>query len=152
MSGDLEGAYEEGMTSIDTDPGGPNSALAVWCAGRAALWIGDPGRARVALERMPAYEGTWHAAIRRALEAGIAALEGQLREAATEYDSLLAGRLAIGDRFTHALVTLDAVAVLPPELVPEGSVEAATEYLEGLGAEALLARLRSVGAPVATER
>ena len=54
---------------------------------------------------------------------------------------MLAGRLASGDRFTHALVTLDAVAVLPEDLVPEGAVETARAYLEELRAGALLARL-----------
>ena len=50
-------------------------------------------------------------------------------------------RLAAGDRFSHALVTLDAVAVLPEELVPEGAIEAARAYLEELRADALIARL-----------
>jgi tetratricopeptide (TPR) repeat protein len=151
MSGDLDDAYEEGMTAIDTDPGGPNSAFAVWCTGRAALWMGDPARASVALGRMPGYEGAWQSAVRRALGAGIAALEGQPREAAIEYDSVLAGRLAKGDRFTHALATLDAVAVLPEDLVPEGAVEATRTYLEELGAGPLLARLTPADVPAVSE-
>ncbi len=46
MSGDIEGGYHEAMGSIEEDPGGVNAPLAVWCAGRAALWLGDPGKGR----------------------------------------------------------------------------------------------------------
>ena len=120
---------------------GPNAPAASWVAGHAAVWLGDAAKARMALERMPVQEGRWHAAARRALEAGIDALEGRTREAAVLYDTVLAGRLAAGDRFSHALVTLDAVAVLPEELVPEGAIEAARAYLEELRADALIARL-----------
>jgi hypothetical protein len=35
---------------------------------------------------------------------------------------VLAGRLAQGDLW-HAVVTADAVAVLPADLVPEGAIE-----------------------------
>ena len=58
---------------------------------------------------------------------------------------MLAGRLAAGDPFTHALITLDAAAVLPEDLVPEGALASARAYLEELGAQALLARLSAVG-------
>ena len=61
---------------------------------------------------------------------------------------MLAGRLAAGDPFTHALITFDAAAVLPEDLMPEGAVARARSYLTGLGADALLARL--AGADVRT--
>ena len=70
------------------------------------------------------------------------ALEGRPEEAATIFETVLAARLAQGDPFTHAFMTLDAVAVLPASLVPVGVVDTAREYLSGLGAEGLLARLR----------
>lgn len=57
---------------------------------------------------------------------------------------MLAGRLAAGDPFTHALITLDAAAVLPEDLVPEGAVATTRSYLEKLGADALLARMSRV--------
>jgi hypothetical protein len=50
-----------------------------------------------------------------------------------------------------ALVTLDAVAVLPRELVPEGAVEAARAYLEDLRADALIARLDATVRPAVSE-
>ncbi len=76
MTGDLSRAYDESMVAVDSDPAGPNSAIAAWCAGRAALWSGDAAKARATLERAPELPGRWVAATRRAIEAGIAALDG----------------------------------------------------------------------------
>ena len=141
MAGDVSHGCDEALGAVDEEPMGPNAPAAAWVAGHAAVWLGDAAKARMALERMPVQEGRWHAAARRALEAGIDALEGRTREAAAAYDTVLAARLAAGDRFSHALVTLDAVAVLPEELVPEGAIEVARAYLEELRADALIARL-----------
>jgi class 3 adenylate cyclase len=152
MTGNFAEAYAEGMVAIDAQPAGPNRAFAVWTAGRAALWLGDATKARAPLERTETDEVRWEMSTRRAIEAGIAALEGHPHEAASAYDAVLAGRLAQGDRFTHALATLDAVAVLPAELVPEGAVEAARAYLEEIGGGPLLARLTPTDVPALTER
>jgi hypothetical protein len=142
LEGDLTGAFEEAIGAVDAEAvSGPNSFIAAVFAGRAALWLRDAERARQALARMPAEEKRWHLAARRALEAGVAALEGRQRDSATVFDTVLAGRLAAGDPFTHALITLDAAAVLPDDLMPEGALAAARSYLTELGAEALLARL-----------
>jgi class 3 adenylate cyclase/tetratricopeptide (TPR) repeat protein len=141
MAGDIPDAYAEATAAIDAEPAGPNQPLAVWCAGRAALWLGDAAKARAPLERTEASDSRWEVATRRAIEAGIAALEGHPEEASAIYESVLAGRLAQGDRFSHALITADVVAVLPPDLVPEGAVEAARTFLDELGAIPLLARL-----------
>jgi hypothetical protein len=133
------------MAAVDLEPLGPNSGVAAWCAGRAALWLQDPARARAALDAMPPDERRWATAARRAVEAGVTALEGNLAEAANAYDTVLAGRLAAGDPFTHALMALDAMAVLPAELVPHGAVDQAQTYLAELGALGLLTRLSVVG-------
>ena len=74
------------------------------------------------------------------------ALEGRSRTAAATFDAVLAARLAAGDPFTHALITIDSVSVLPADLVPEGAVATARGYLEDLGATPLLARLTAAGA------
>lgn len=105
-------------------------------ARRCAKGAGDPGARDAARSRS-------FAALSRSLEAGIAALEGKPRDAAAAYNSVLSGRLAAGDPFGHALITVDAVAVLPEELVPAGAVETARAYLEEIGAAPLLARLTS---------
>jgi tetratricopeptide (TPR) repeat protein len=142
MAGELSGAFDEAVGAVDAEAvEGPNTTMAAYFAGRAALWLGDAVKAQQALNRMPAEERGWHGSIRRALEAGINAIEGHPRDAAVVLDTVLAGRLANRDRFTHAMLTLDAVAVLPVDLVPEGAVDAAGTYLEQLGAAALLARL-----------
>ena len=142
MEGDLIGAFDEAIGAIDAEAVfGPNSTMAASFAGRAALWLGDTARSREALARMPVEDKRWHTAVRRSLAAGVAALEGRPDDAATVYDSVLAGRLAAGDRFSHALITLDAAAVLPEDILPEGAVTAARAYLTDLQAAGLLARL-----------
>ncbi len=87
--------------------------------------------------------GSWPR--RRSFEAGIAALEGRSTDAAANYDAVLAGRLAVGEPFMHALIVVDAAAVLPSELLPAGAVETARAYLEGIEAAPLLARLDRAG-------
>jgi tetratricopeptide (TPR) repeat protein len=142
MTGDLGRAFDEAIGAIDAEAlEGPNTTVAASFAGRAALWMGDAAKARQALDHLPVEQPGWHGAVRRALEAGIYAIEGQPQDASAEFDIVLANRLAHGDPFTHALITLDAVAVLPDDLVPEGAVAAAGAYLEQLGAAALLERL-----------
>ena len=49
MAGDLDGAYREAMGAIEEAPEDINVPLAVWCAGRAALWLGDSAKARAAV-------------------------------------------------------------------------------------------------------
>jgi tetratricopeptide (TPR) repeat protein len=152
MAGERARAYDEAMAAIEAEPGGPNAPIAVWGAGRAALAMRDPAKARAPLERSIPFDGTWAEATRRAIEAGIHGLEGRDREASSAYDAVLSGRLAMGDRFTHALITIDAVAVLPPELVPAGAIDTASAFLEEIGAGALLASLKSEDVPALTER
>jgi len=142
LSGELPAAFDEAMGAVNAEAvEGPNTAVAASFAGRAALWMRDAALAQQALARMPVTEKRWHMAVRRSLEAGVTALEGNSRDAAAAFESVLAGRLAAGDPFTHALITLDAAAILPDDLVPEGAVATARSYLEELGAFALLARL-----------
>jgi len=143
LEGDLVAAYETAIAAMDAEgKDGVNTDIAAYFAGRAALWLGDAAKAREALDRMPVQDKRFHVAIRRGLEAGLMALEGRPEEAATIFEAVLAARLAQGDPFTHAFMTLDAVAVLPASLVPVGVVDTAREYLSGLGAEGMLARLR----------
>ena len=79
-AGDLTGAYEEAIAAIDAEAVfGPNSTVAAAFAGHAALWLRDVGRAREALDRTPVEDKSWHVAVRRALEAGVDALEGRSR-------------------------------------------------------------------------
>jgi hypothetical protein len=108
--------------------------------------LGDAPKARTVVEATASLEVTWVVEARRSFEAAIAAIEGRGRDASASYDAVLAARLAAGDPFGHALMVVDASSVLPAELMPEGSVETARAYLEGLGAMPLLKRLSAVGA------
>jgi class 3 adenylate cyclase len=142
FAGDLQEAFESGIGAVEAEAvEGPNTVVAASYAGRAALWMGDIDRARRALELMPALPEGWNRAVHRALEAGVDALEGRTRDASAAFESTLAGRLAVGDQFTHALFALDAAAVLPDDAVPDGALATAAAYLSDLGANALLARL-----------
>ncbi len=148
MRGDVEGSYEEAMASIREDPSGVNLNLAVWSGGRAALWLRDAAKVEAVLAAGgQTDESGWAAAVRRSYEAGLAALEGHLEQAAGEYRAVLAGRLAAGDRFAHALFVVDATAVLPPDLVPIEDLDAARSYLEELGAAPALERLDTARVP-----
>ena len=115
--------------------------LSVRTGGHAAIWLRDAAKADAIVDVSRRFDGAWMNAEVRSFEAGIAALEGRPRDAATSFDAVLANRLAVGDPFTHALVTLDAVAVLPPDLVPAGAVDRARSYLEEIGAMPMLERL-----------
>ncbi len=152
MAGELEPAYADAMGAMTEEPEGMNAPVAAWCAGRAALWLGDPAKARAPLDITPARPGQMIACSRHAIEAGIAALEGRTRESASAYESVLSDWLASGDAFNHALTVVDAVAVLPADLIPEGAVETARVYLGELGAVPLLSRLARTDAPVTAER
>ena len=147
MTGDLESAFDLAMSAIQTDPSGPNTPMAVVCAEQAALWLADRARLEQLVAVGRGLSGFRIDSIRQSIrgaEALLAALEGRHREAAAAYDSLLATRLSTGNPFAHALLTIDAVSVLPPELVPEGALETARHFLEELGAVPLLARLDAV--------
>jgi hypothetical protein len=148
MAGELEDAYNEAIGAMDEDPGGVNVPLGLWCAGRAALWLGDAAKVREAIDRAGDVEENWIVVGRRSFEAGLAALEGRSTDAVAAYDAVLAGRLAVEEWFMHALIVVDAAAVLPPDLMPAGAVETARTYLEGIGATPLLARLDRSSAAV----
>jgi len=147
MGGAVSEAFDEAIGAVEEDPEGINMPLAGWCAGRAASWLRDAEKLRSVLGRTAAAREVWFAAARRSFEAGVAALDGRERDGTSTYRAVLAERASKGDRFGHALITLDAIAILPPELVPEDASASARAYLEELGAEPLLARCTRVDAP-----
>ncbi|HUF76439.1 MAG TPA: hypothetical protein VMM35_09180, partial [Longimicrobiales bacterium] len=143
MRGELERAYEEAMTSITDDPSGLNLPFSMWVAGRAALWLGDTAKVRAVIDAAGDLPEGGAAAGLRSFRAGLLAMEGQHREAVSAYETVLRGRLALGDRFSHAQMVMDMLAVLPHELVPADAVEEARSSLAGIGAVPLLARLEA---------
>ncbi|MGA7687712.1 MAG: hypothetical protein WCA29_00595, partial [Jiangellales bacterium] len=125
MAGNLDAAFDAALAAIQADPHGLNTVLALANAGQAALWMGDQARLQQVVTSGQNGRGFMADAVGRviqALEAGLAAVQGHHEQAALAYDSLLATRLSTGNRFAHAVLTVDAISVLPPGLVPEGAI------------------------------
>jgi hypothetical protein len=139
--GDLRGAVDEGKAVAAMEGSGPNVPSAVWTAGRAAAWLRDIESLRELLSDWTDPEEGFEQVIHRGVGAAVAALDGDARGALAAYETVLRGRLAANDRFAHALLVTDMVAVLPSDLVPADAVETARATLEELGAAPFLARL-----------
>ncbi|HEX9124411.1 MAG TPA: adenylate/guanylate cyclase domain-containing protein [Actinomycetota bacterium] len=139
--GDLEGGYEDAMTAVAADPAGMNSALAVWVAARAGLWLRDPARAHACLDAMDPLRGRWIEVVRRSTEAGLAALEGRIEDASNGYRRVLESWAMMEAPLDLALTAIDALTLLPRESVPDGAAEQARAILTDLGAHPLLERL-----------
>jgi class 3 adenylate cyclase/tetratricopeptide (TPR) repeat protein len=80
-----EDAYREGLRAADADLLNRPNALGL--AARGALWLGDPARLRLVLDRLDGLRvfGRWLEANRRTLMAGLVALEGNYDEAVPAY-------------------------------------------------------------------
>ena len=111
---------------------------------RAALWLGDPERARTAADRLdadPSPGRTWEAN-RIAARAGIAALEGHQADAIQGFLDGLRRLGALGYEFEVAHVALDFVLLVGPD-IPEARAagEQARVIFERVGAKPYLERL-----------
>lgn len=71
--------------AVSADPMGINSSGALAIQACACLWLRDAESARTALTGMKAFRGRPVAAARLTAEAGLAALEGRVDEAAEAY-------------------------------------------------------------------
>lgn len=127
------------------NPSGINSAAALAIQQRAALWLGDAGRAGEALAGMQGFRGRWMAAVRLTAEAGLAAMEGRRDEAATAYSRALDAWRAIDSPLDLALCALDRAILRGPDPVAGGEDEA-REIFTRIGATPFLARLDQTGA------
>ena len=140
-SGDLEGGYSEAAAAVVADPAGINSPRALALQLRAALWLGDPTRARRALAGMQGIRGRWIAASRFTGEAGVAALEGRNDEAALAYRRALDAWRALDCPLDLALCALDRALLRGSGPVPRGEDDEAQAILSEIGANPFLARL-----------
>jgi class 3 adenylate cyclase/predicted ATPase len=152
MRGDLEGAYADAMTAVAEDPAGMNSALAVWAAAQASMWLRDVERVRRAVEAMAPLRGRWMEAVRLTAEAGLAALEGRADEASAGFRRALEAWSALDVPLDLAFCVIDAVLLLPEDALPEGATRQAKEILTGLGAQPLLERLSAAKRPAAADQ
>ncbi len=140
LAGDLGGGFTEAMTGAGLSPSAWASALAM----RYALWLGEPERARLAHAGLVAAPDRGRAigAVRRSLEAGLAALEGRHDEAAAGYRAAAATLRELDATLDLALCQLDhAVLLGPGDSGARAAADEAREILTRIDAPALLARL-----------
>jgi len=154
--GRLADACESGMAGVAV---GFEAALynAEW-ATRAALWLGDPARARVALELYEARpeRGRVVAVTRQTLRAGLQALLGQREASSALYRDALRHWRELDVPFMLGLCLLDfSTLVGPREPEARAAADEARAIFTRLGSPPLLARLEAglakweTGAPAA---
>ena len=142
--GDLAEAARHYRTVASLSP--LNAPYVLPRAARAALWGGDAGGAA---EDLAAFEATGtHGpatpANRTTIRAGLAAIDGNVPDAAVGYRQALAAWRDLGLPWDMALTIIDMAELLGPEhpdvraVAPE-----AQAILEGLGARPFLARLEA---------
>jgi len=146
LAGDDAAAYSDATTAIEFEPLGGNAPMAVWVAAQSACSLRDPDRLAAAIEQMTSMRGPWIAAVRATADGALAVL-GDPSDSQGLTGSV-EGWTALGMPLDHALATLCAVRVLPPEQAPVEQVARARDYLSGLRAASLLRLLDEVGAPV----
>jgi hypothetical protein len=111
--------------------------------GRASLWLGDLEGATRALAAGRALLGRWISAVNTTLEAGIAALEGRVEDAADHYAAAFDRWRAIDDTLSLALAELDCVLLLGASHPASVAGKEAHDVFAQLGAAPFLERLES---------
>ena len=143
LEGDYRAAHEGFLAAADAFlPTVSEFCLAA--AVRAALWLGDPERARAAADRLDADPSPGRATTANgvAARAGIAALEGHQADAIQGFLDGLRQLGALGYEFDVARVALDFVLLVGPD-IPEARAagEQARVIFERVGAKPYLERL-----------
>ena len=141
VTGDIEAAYRGAEAAVAADPSGINSPSALQILGRAGLWLRDPERASSAFVAMGAFRGRMMGATRETTEAGIAALNGRIDEAAARYDTAIRAWRALDTPLGIALCDLDMVLLLGAHPLAEAAASEAGDILRRLEARPLLDRL-----------
>jgi class 3 adenylate cyclase/tetratricopeptide (TPR) repeat protein len=139
--GRFEDAIREAAAAEHDDLNGPFARL---IAGRAAVRLGDPARARAALDRLDAGDtrGTAGAIHRDGLAAAVAALEGRWPEAAAGFTDAWRRYRDLRMDVGLAVSQLDCLAVAPAgDPLAEIAAREAREILEREGAGAYLRQL-----------
>jgi tetratricopeptide (TPR) repeat protein len=149
-----EGRLESAAAAVPKDLDDPTyGSLAYAMTGHAALWLRDPARARRALAGLDGLQirGRLFDAGRRAVQAGVAALEGRPADAQAGFIEAARHLRDLGLPFPLALTQLDLLATLGPEgPVGQAASSEAFEILTSLRAVTLLERLdqlTTAGAP-----
>jgi len=140
-NGDLDAALAQADRAIELDPMGINVVVAMGIAARAALWLGDVESLKRVLDATQRVRGRSVAAVRRTVEAGVAALEGRRDEAAEIYRDALERWRSLQNVLDFALAELDLVTVLGADHTDATVAKEARDIFVQLGATALLGRL-----------
>ena len=90
---------------------------------------------------MKAFRGRWMAAARLTAEAGLAALEGRVEEAAEAYRGAIEAWRALDCTLDLALCELDLVLLLGPDHPDATAAKEARDIFTQLGAKPFLERL-----------
>jgi hypothetical protein len=138
---DLTSAYRDASRAVDLDPVGINSTAALGIAARAALWLGHTDDLRQLLGAMSRLRGRASAAQRRTTEAGLAALEGRLDEAAEIYVDALEQWRNVDSVLDLALSELDLVLVLGADHPSATVAKEARDIFVQIGAATMLHQL-----------
>jgi hypothetical protein len=150
---DLEAARQEAAEAVSSDPLGINSPHALMIQARAAIWLRDVEGARSALSAMTGFPGSWMAAERLTVEAGVAALGGLVEEAAETYREAIEAWRALECTLDLALCELDLVLLLGPGAPHDNTAKEAGDIFMRLGAKPFLERLnRAAGVEQAEGR
>jgi class 3 adenylate cyclase/tetratricopeptide (TPR) repeat protein len=145
-SGNVAEAQRQASLAVELDPVGINAPVCVHLYGRASLWLGDLDGATRALEAGKALLGRWISAVNGTLEAGIAALGGNVDDAAGRYAAAFDLWRAIDDTLSLALAELDCVLLLGADHPASVAGKEAKDIFAQLGALPLLERLENARA------
>jgi class 3 adenylate cyclase/tetratricopeptide (TPR) repeat protein len=149
-AGRFEEAAAASFRSVGINASGAADDLPV--AARASFWAGDREGASRALEAMKAIGGhgrTIHAHT-NTIEAGLAAADGRMEDAAARYAEAISHWRALDSQFEMALAQLDFVRFVGgerPDVLTAG--EEARRVFQAIGSQPLLRRLdETLGLPV----
>jgi class 3 adenylate cyclase/tetratricopeptide (TPR) repeat protein len=142
--GDLETAQRDSAEALALDPMGINASVALDILIHAALWRRDVAQVREAITSTQFNRGRAIIATRRTAEAGIAALDGRLDDAAEIYRDAIEQWRALGCVLDLALCELDLVSLLGPGHPDATAGKEARDIFTQLGALPFLQRLNEV--------
>jgi hypothetical protein len=143
LAGDPPEAYALGMQGVTLDATGMNATGTLTGCAHAAAWLRDGDKLRETVTGMRRLPGPWLQRVREGAEAALNAVEGDVETAAAQVRRVLDEWTHEDLPLDHAWCVVDALAVLPRELVPDDAVERAGAELTRIGAVPLLARLES---------
>ena len=143
---DIEVAQRDAALAVSLDPMGINVSAALGIQLHSALWLRDLEGARVALASMTKIRGRTIVALRRTAEAGIAALEGRIDDAAGAYRDAIEKWRVLESLLNLALCELDLVLLLGAEHPDATAGKEAKDIFTQLGARPFLVRLSAATA------